>query len=199
MAAHIQVKSFSKIRLHLYSHAASSAVCKSHQCSPSPSLELQPNGYILLLLTLPLRGSQPRLDPLSLPAPYLETSFPLILLSSSRYLEQSGVQLEEDEEAQKKLEPTVVSCYLNTAACKLKLQQWQEALDSCNEVPAFTLWRSPRLRSSESFPTPPSVCRFTLCAVWTRPRSVKARGSGKRRCRLFNFSHWCITTAWNAS
>lgn len=51
-----------------------------------------------------------------------------------RYLELSGVQLEEEEEAQKKLEPTVVSCYLNTAACKLKLQLWQEALDSCNEA-----------------------------------------------------------------
>lgn len=44
----------------------------------------------------------------------------------------SGDQLEE--EAQKKLEPTALSCVLNTAACKLKLQLWQEALDSCNEV-----------------------------------------------------------------
>ncbi|KAM9377336.1 peptidyl-prolyl cis-trans isomerase D isoform 1-T1 [Pholidichthys leucotaenia] len=49
-----------------------------------------------------------------------------------RYLEAGGDQLEE--EAQKKLEPTAVSCYLNTAACKLKMQLWQEALDSCTEV-----------------------------------------------------------------
>nr|XP_057920276.1 peptidyl-prolyl cis-trans isomerase D [Doryrhamphus excisus] len=52
-----------------------------------------------------------------------------------RYLEMCGEELEEDEEAvQKKLEPTAFSCYLNTAACKLKLQLWQEALDSCNEA-----------------------------------------------------------------
>uniref|UniRef100_A0A665V9X7 Peptidyl-prolyl cis-trans isomerase D n=1 Tax=Echeneis naucrates TaxID=173247 RepID=A0A665V9X7_ECHNA len=49
-----------------------------------------------------------------------------------RYLEVSGDQLEE--EAQKKLEPTALSCFLNTAACKLKMQQWQEALDSCSEA-----------------------------------------------------------------
>lgn len=40
----------------------------------------------------------------------------------------------QDEEVQKKLEPAALSCFLNTAACKLKLQLWQEALDSCNEV-----------------------------------------------------------------
>ncbi|XP_038156764.1 peptidyl-prolyl cis-trans isomerase D [Cyprinodon tularosa] len=50
-----------------------------------------------------------------------------------RYLETSGNQLEGEEE-QKKLEPTAVSCYLNTAACKLKLQLWQEALESCDEA-----------------------------------------------------------------
>uniref|UniRef100_A0A3Q4H4H7 peptidylprolyl isomerase n=1 Tax=Neolamprologus brichardi TaxID=32507 RepID=A0A3Q4H4H7_NEOBR len=49
-----------------------------------------------------------------------------------RYLEVCGEQVEE--EAQKKLEPTALSCYLNTAACKLKMQLWQEALDSCNEA-----------------------------------------------------------------
>jgi len=38
------------------------------------------------------------------------------------------------EEAQKKLEPTALSCFLNTAACNLKMELWQEALDSCNEV-----------------------------------------------------------------
>lgn len=49
-----------------------------------------------------------------------------------RYLEVSGEQLEED--AQLKLEPTALSLFLNSAACKLKMQQWQEALDSCNEA-----------------------------------------------------------------
>lgn len=38
------------------------------------------------------------------------------------------------EEAQQKLEPTALSCFLNTAACNLKMELWQEALDSCNEV-----------------------------------------------------------------
>lgn len=45
----------------------------------------------------------------------------------------SGDQL-EDEGEQEKLKATAVSCYLNTAACKLKLQLWQEALESCDEV-----------------------------------------------------------------
>jgi len=42
--------------------------------------------------------------------------------------------LEEDEEVQKRLEPTALSCTLNKAACQLKLTLWQEALDSCNQV-----------------------------------------------------------------
>ncbi|XP_029917656.1 peptidyl-prolyl cis-trans isomerase D [Myripristis murdjan] len=50
-----------------------------------------------------------------------------------RYLETSGELLDE-EEAQQKLEPTALSCILNTAACKLKMQLWQDALDSCNEA-----------------------------------------------------------------
>eukprot|EP00064_Thunnus_orientalis_P016473 superscaffoldBa00003278_g16539 len=49
-----------------------------------------------------------------------------------RYLAESGDQLEED--VQKKLEPTAISCFLNTAACNLKMQLWQEAVDSCNEA-----------------------------------------------------------------
>ncbi|XP_069557865.1 peptidyl-prolyl cis-trans isomerase D isoform X1 [Brachyistius frenatus] len=49
-----------------------------------------------------------------------------------RYLEVSGEQV--SEEAQQKLEPTALSCFLNTAACKLKLQLWQDAVDSCNEA-----------------------------------------------------------------
>ncbi|XP_037316956.2 peptidyl-prolyl cis-trans isomerase D [Pungitius pungitius] len=49
-----------------------------------------------------------------------------------RYLEVSGDLLEE--EAQQKLVPTALSCFLNTAACNLKLQLWQDAVDSCNEA-----------------------------------------------------------------
>lgn len=49
-----------------------------------------------------------------------------------RYLEASGELLEE--EAHQKLEPTALSCFLNTAACQLKLQLWQEAVESCNEA-----------------------------------------------------------------
>lgn len=42
--------------------------------------------------------------------------------------------MEEEEGVQKKLKPVALSCFLNTAACKLKLQLWRDALDSCNEV-----------------------------------------------------------------
>ncbi|XP_056294923.1 peptidyl-prolyl cis-trans isomerase D [Pseudoliparis swirei] len=49
-----------------------------------------------------------------------------------RYLEVSRELLAE--EAQQKLEPTALSCFLNTAACNLKMELWQEALDSCNEA-----------------------------------------------------------------
>ncbi|XP_073343414.1 peptidyl-prolyl cis-trans isomerase D [Pagrus major] len=49
-----------------------------------------------------------------------------------RYLEVGGDEF--DEEVMKKLEPTAFSCFLNTAACKLKMQLWQEALESCNEA-----------------------------------------------------------------
>ncbi|XP_059371998.1 peptidyl-prolyl cis-trans isomerase D [Carassius carassius] len=50
-----------------------------------------------------------------------------------RYLETCGNTLEDDS-AQKKLEPTALSCILNTAACKLKLNLWQEAIESCDEA-----------------------------------------------------------------
>lgn len=52
---------------------------------------------------------------------------------SLRYLEVCGNAL-DDESAQKKLGSTALSCVLNTAACKLKLQQWHEAIESCDEV-----------------------------------------------------------------
>uniref|UniRef100_A0A8C9W2U7 Peptidyl-prolyl cis-trans isomerase D n=1 Tax=Scleropages formosus TaxID=113540 RepID=A0A8C9W2U7_SCLFO len=34
----------------------------------------------------------------------------------------------------KKLEPVALSCILNIAACKLKLQLWQDAIDSCTQA-----------------------------------------------------------------
>jgi peptidyl-prolyl isomerase D len=54
-------------------------------------------------------------------------------MSLARYLALGGDE-QEIEKAQTKLEPTVLSCILNTAACKLKLQLWQEAMESCDEV-----------------------------------------------------------------
>lgn len=50
----------------------------------------------------------------------------------------------EDEGTQKKLKPVALSCMLNTAACQLKLQQWQDAIDNCNEVGSAT--RNPRAK-----------------------------------------------------
>ena len=60
-------------------------------------------------------------------------------------MEASRDHLEEEEEEEKlqqKLEPTAFSCYLNTAACNLKLQLWQDALDSCNQASLENLWNS---------------------------------------------------------
>lgn len=53
-----------------------------------------------------------------------------------RYLEHHGniIDDENDDSVQKKLEPTALSCILNTAACKLKLKLWQEAIASCDEA-----------------------------------------------------------------
>ncbi|XP_036372496.1 peptidyl-prolyl cis-trans isomerase D [Megalops cyprinoides] len=50
-----------------------------------------------------------------------------------RYLEVCG-DVVDDDDAQKKLEPIALSCILNIAACKLKMQLWQEAIDSCSEA-----------------------------------------------------------------
>ncbi|XP_012689741.1 peptidyl-prolyl cis-trans isomerase D [Clupea harengus] len=46
-----------------------------------------------------------------------------------RYLEVC-----EDTGPQKNLTATALSCMLNTAACQLKLEQWQDAIDNCNEA-----------------------------------------------------------------
>ncbi|XP_065131628.2 peptidyl-prolyl cis-trans isomerase D isoform X2 [Paramisgurnus dabryanus] len=55
-----------------------------------------------------------------------------------RYLERHGNTKDDDNEyddsVQKKLEPTALSCILNTAACKLKLKLWQEVIASCDEA-----------------------------------------------------------------
>ena len=51
-------------------------------------------------------------------------------------MEVSGDLLEAG--VQKKLQPTALSCFLNTAACYLKMEQWQDAQDSCNEVQLLT-------------------------------------------------------------
>lgn len=56
-----------------------------------------------------------------------------------RYLEGCGDAM-EDEGTQKKLKPVALSCMLNTAACQLKLQQWQDAMDNLNEVGKAT-WK----------------------------------------------------------
>lgn len=50
-----------------------------------------------------------------------------------RYLETCSSTLNDDS-AKKKLEPTALSCILNTAACKLKLKLWQEAIECCDEA-----------------------------------------------------------------
>lgn len=67
-----------------------------------------------------------------------------------RYLEVSGDLLEE--EAQQKLVPTALSCFLNTAACNLKLQLWQDAVDSCNEVPLLVGGGGRRQRAPATIP-----------------------------------------------
>ncbi|XP_023655010.2 peptidyl-prolyl cis-trans isomerase D [Paramormyrops kingsleyae] len=52
-----------------------------------------------------------------------------------RYLEAGGEAVDDDdEELQKKLEAIALSCILNIAACKLKLQSWQDAVDNCNQA-----------------------------------------------------------------
>ncbi|XP_018591505.1 peptidyl-prolyl cis-trans isomerase D [Scleropages formosus] len=54
-----------------------------------------------------------------------------------RYLEVCGDVVDDDDEenaSQKKLEPVALSCILNIAACKLKLQLWQDAIDSCTQA-----------------------------------------------------------------
>ena len=53
----------------------------------------------------------------------------------SRYVEGSKAVTEEVDRL--KLQPVALSCMLNIGACKLKMSNWQGAIDSCLEV---SLW-----------------------------------------------------------
>ena len=50
----------------------------------------------------------------------------------SRYVEGSRAVAEDADGA--KLQPVALSCVLNIGACKLKMSDWQGAVDSCLEV-----------------------------------------------------------------
>ena len=50
----------------------------------------------------------------------------------SRYVEGSRAAAEDADGA--KLQPVALSCVLNIGACKLKMSDWQGAVDSCLEV-----------------------------------------------------------------
>lgn len=50
----------------------------------------------------------------------------------SRYVEASEAVAEEGDKA--KLKTIGLSCVLNIGACKLKLSDWQGAIESCSEV-----------------------------------------------------------------
>ena len=49
-----------------------------------------------------------------------------------RYVEGSGSAAEDADGA--KLQPVALSCVLNIGACKLKMSDWQGAVDSCLEA-----------------------------------------------------------------
>lgn len=49
-----------------------------------------------------------------------------------RYVEASEEVAEEADKP--KLKPIALSCVLNIGACKLKLLDWQGAVESCSEV-----------------------------------------------------------------
>lgn len=50
----------------------------------------------------------------------------------SRYVEASEAVAEEGDKP--KLKTIGLSCVLNIGACKLKLSDWQGAIESCSEV-----------------------------------------------------------------
>lgn len=53
----------------------------------------------------------------------------------SRYVEGSKAVIEKADRS--KLQPVALSCMLNIGACKLKMSDWQGAVDSCLEVSLF--------------------------------------------------------------
>ena len=55
----------------------------------------------------------------------------------SRYVEGSKAATENAGGAE--LQPVALSCLLNIGACKLKLSDWQGAVDSCLEVSLLML------------------------------------------------------------
>lgn len=50
----------------------------------------------------------------------------------SRYVDSSKAVIEKADTA--RLQPIALSCVLNIGACKLKMSNWQGAIDSCLEV-----------------------------------------------------------------
>lgn len=53
----------------------------------------------------------------------------------SRYVD--GAKAVSEEADGLKLQPVALSCMLNIGACKLKMSDWQGAVDSCLEVSLF--------------------------------------------------------------
>lgn len=53
----------------------------------------------------------------------------------SRYVESSKAVIGKADKS--KLQPVALSCMLNIGACKLKMSNWQGAIDSCLEVSLF--------------------------------------------------------------
>lgn len=53
----------------------------------------------------------------------------------SRYVECSKAVIEKADGS--RLQPVALSCVLNIGACKLKMSNWQGAIDSCLEVSLF--------------------------------------------------------------
>ena len=56
----------------------------------------------------------------------------LLLFMFSRYVDSSKAVIEKADRS--RLQPIALSCVLNIGACKLKMSDWQEAIDSCLEA-----------------------------------------------------------------
>uniref|UniRef100_A0A672FVF6 Peptidyl-prolyl cis-trans isomerase D n=1 Tax=Salarias fasciatus TaxID=181472 RepID=A0A672FVF6_SALFA len=98
-----------------------------------------------------------------------------------RYLEASGELLAE-EAAHQKLEPTALSCFLNTAACKLKLQLWQEAVESCNQALDLNQANTKALfRRAQAWQ---GLKEYSQAMVTSSRRSVSAVNNEMKRVQL---------------